>query len=193
MPIVGEETFAPILYVMSYRIARRGDRDPELGRAGTDVGDLHERPARSRAIPLGRGIGLRDRQRQYRHLGRRDRRRLRRREGHRRRSRSRLGRLESLHAPADLHDQLRARTAAGSRCTVRRLSRHCADRPQFRLGRRTRSPDEARDPRGFNRSEPSPLAQAAPLTAKISGCHSRKRSIAARSSDPASATSRPEF
>ena len=29
MPIVGEETFAPILYVMTYRDARRGDRDPE--------------------------------------------------------------------------------------------------------------------------------------------------------------------
>ena len=113
MPIVGEETFAPILYVMTYARARRGDRHPERGRAGAHVGDLHQRPARGRAVPLARGVGLRDRQRQHRHLGRRDRRRLRRREGHRRRPRGRLGLLEGLHAAADLHDQLRRRASAG--------------------------------------------------------------------------------
>ena len=38
MPIVGEETFAPILYVMTLRDARRGDRDPERRGAGADLG-----------------------------------------------------------------------------------------------------------------------------------------------------------
>ena len=36
-----EETFAPILYVMTYRDARRGDRDPERRRAGAVLGHLH--------------------------------------------------------------------------------------------------------------------------------------------------------
>ena len=51
-----------------------------------------------------------------------DRRRLRRREGDRRRSRVRLGCVEGLHAPADQHDQLLRRAAAGAGHQVRSLS-----------------------------------------------------------------------
>ena len=69
MPIVAEETFAPILYAMTYRDARRGDRDPERRRAGPLLGDLHRATPRGRTLPLGRGLRLRDRQRQHRHLG----------------------------------------------------------------------------------------------------------------------------
>ena len=53
-----------------------------------------------------RRLGLRDRQRQHRHLGRRDRRGVRRGEGDRRRPRVGVGRLEGLHAPRDQHGQL---------------------------------------------------------------------------------------
>ena len=45
---------------------RRGDRRPQRGRPGADLGHLHQRPAGGRAVPLGRGLGLRDRQRQHR-------------------------------------------------------------------------------------------------------------------------------
>ena len=107
MPIVGEETFAPILYVMPYQtldeaIAIQNAVEQGLTSA-IFTNDLRE--AEDFLSPAG--IRLRHRQRQYRHLGCRDRRRLRRRKGHRRRPRGRLRRVESLHAPADLHDQLR--------------------------------------------------------------------------------------
>ena len=72
--------------------SRRGDRAQQCRAAGSVVVHLHERPARSRAIHVRRGIGLRDRQRQHRSVRRRDRRRVRRREGDGRRSRKRLGR-----------------------------------------------------------------------------------------------------
>ena len=42
MPIVREETFAPILYVMSDRRRRAGDPDPERRAAGPELGDLHQ-------------------------------------------------------------------------------------------------------------------------------------------------------
>ena len=45
------ETFAPILYVLTYRDARRGDRPAQRRPAGPVVGDLHHRPARGRAVP----------------------------------------------------------------------------------------------------------------------------------------------
>ena len=114
-----EETFAPILYAMTYRDLDEAIAIQNGGRAGALLGDLHRQPDRGRAVPLGRGVGLRDRQRQHRHLGRRDRRRLRRREGDRRRPRGRLRLLEGLHAAADLHHQRRARPAAGPGSPVR--------------------------------------------------------------------------
>ena len=120
MPIVGEETFAPILYVMKYETLDEAIAIQNAVEQGLTSAIFTQRPARGRAVPLAGGLGLRDRQRQYRHLGRRDRRRLRRREGDRRRPRGRLGRLESLHAPADLHDQLRQGSPAGPGRAVRR-------------------------------------------------------------------------
>ena len=86
----GEETFAPILYVLTYddldeAIALHNDV-PQ----GLSSSDLHQRPAGGRAVPRRRRLRLRHRQRQHRHLRRRDRRRLRRREGDRRRPRVRL-------------------------------------------------------------------------------------------------------
>jgi aldehyde dehydrogenase (NAD+) len=100
-------TFAPILYVMKYKDLRRGARRcAQRRRCRAFLVDLHAGHARGRALPVGRRVGLRHRQRQYRHLGRRDRRRLRRREGNRRRPRKRLGRLEGLYAPRHQHGQL---------------------------------------------------------------------------------------
>ena len=48
------ETFAPILYVMRYTRPRRGDRAAQRRAAGPVVVDLHQRPARGRALHLGR-------------------------------------------------------------------------------------------------------------------------------------------
>ena len=43
--VVQHETFAPILYVMKYRDARRGIADAERRAAGPVVVDLHHQPA----------------------------------------------------------------------------------------------------------------------------------------------------
>ena len=139
MAIVAEETFAPILYVMSYRHLDEAVRDSERCRTRADFSHLHERRARGRGIPVARRIRLRHRQREYRHLGRRDWWCLRRRKSQRRRPRSRIRRLESLHAQTNLHDQLRPGAAAGSGREIRHLSR---PRPDAcgRLSRRKRQP-----------------------------------------------------
>ena len=126
--VVREETFAPILYALTYRdldeaVALHNDVP-----AGPLLVHLHDRPARGRALPRGRRQRLRHRQRQHRPERRRDRRRVRRREGHRRRPRVRLGRLARLHAPPDGHDQRLERAAARPghrlrrRLTLARLS-----------------------------------------------------------------------
>ena len=81
---------------------------------------------------------LRHRQRQHRHLGRRDRRRVRRREGDRRRPRGRLRLLEGLHAPPDLHHQLRRDPAARPGRDLRRLSRRLPAPRERRRIRATR-------------------------------------------------------
>ena len=61
MPIVCEETFAPILYVLRVRRPRRGDRDPQRRAAGALVGDLHRstcaRPSAS-SPPRGSDCGI---------------------------------------------------------------------------------------------------------------------------------------
>ena len=46
--------------------AGRGDRDPERGPAGARLVDLHDRPARGRALPRQLWLRLRHRQRQHR-------------------------------------------------------------------------------------------------------------------------------
>ena len=98
MPIVHHETFAPILYVLTYETLEEAIAIQNNGRAGTLVGDLHHRPPRGGALPCRRGFRLRHRQRQHRHLGCRDRRGVRRREADRRRPRVGVGLVEGLHA-----------------------------------------------------------------------------------------------
>jgi aldehyde dehydrogenase (NAD+) len=99
------ETFAPILYVFTYKdlgeaIAWQNDVPQGLSSA------IFTDSFRRRSASCRTGLGLRHRQRQHRHLGRRDRRRVRRREGDGRRPRGGLGLVEGLHAPPDLHAQL---------------------------------------------------------------------------------------
>ena len=55
---------------------RRSDRDPQRRAAGTDLGDFHERHARSGEVPVRSRQRLRHRQRKYRHKRRGDRRRF---------------------------------------------------------------------------------------------------------------------
>ena len=105
-PSSRDETFAPILYVLDVRRARRGGRAAERRAAGPRLVDLHDRPARGRGVPRRRRVRLRHRERQHRPERRRDRRRLRRREGDRRRPRVGLRLLEGLHAPPDRDRQL---------------------------------------------------------------------------------------
>ena len=110
--IVRGETFAPILYVLSYddldeAIALHNDVPQGLSSSIFTI-DLREA---ERFLSADR-VRLRHRQRQHRPVRRRDRRRVRRREGDRRRPRVRLGRLEGLHAPRDQHGQLLDRAAA---------------------------------------------------------------------------------
>jgi aldehyde dehydrogenase (NAD+) len=102
----------------------RSHRPAERRTAGPVVLDLHQRPARGRAVHLGQGIRLRHRQRQHRPLGRGDRRGLRRREGNRRRPRGGLGFLEDLYAPRHQHGELRPHPAPGPGCRVRRVKPH---------------------------------------------------------------------
>ena len=111
--IVATETFAPILYVLTY-----DDLDEAIALnngvpQGPVVGHFHHRPAGSRAFP-GR-VRLRYRQRQHRHLRRRDRRRVRRREANRWGAGVRFGRVEGLHAARHQHRELLERVAAGPR------------------------------------------------------------------------------
>ena len=118
--VVAQETFAPILYVAHLRRPGRGDRAPERRAAGPRVLDLHDRPARGRALRRRGGLRLRDRERQHRPERRRDRRRVRRREGDRRRARVGLRRLARVHAPADGDGELHERAAAGAGHSLRR-------------------------------------------------------------------------
>ena len=51
-----QETFAPILYVLTLRRARRGDRPAQRRAAGPVLLHLHHRPARGRAVPVRRRL-----------------------------------------------------------------------------------------------------------------------------------------
>ncbi len=111
--LVRRETFAPILYVMTY-----GDFEDAIAlHNGVPQGlssSIFTRDQREAERFLAvRRLGLRDRQRQHRDLRRRDRRRVRRREVDRRRPRVRLRRVARLHAPGNQHHQLLRRAPAG--------------------------------------------------------------------------------
>ena len=101
MPIVQEEIFAPILYVIEFdelneAIAWHNDVPQGLSSAMFTTSLIS-----AETLPQPRRQRLRHRQRQHRDQRRGDRRRVRRREGHRRRARIRQRFLEGLHAPAD--------------------------------------------------------------------------------------------
>ena len=113
-----QETFAPILYVLRYRDLDEAIALNNAVPQGLSLVDLHQRPARGRAVPVGGRVRLRHRQRQHRPVGRRDRRRVRRREGNRRRARKRLGQLARLHAAPDQHHQLRRQTCRSPRASA---------------------------------------------------------------------------
>jgi aldehyde dehydrogenase (NAD+) len=104
--IAREETFAPILYVMTYRnfedAVRVHNDVPQGLSSAVFTSDVRE--AEEISLPVRQR--LRHRQRQHRHQRRRDRRRLRRRKANGRRPRERFGRVEGVHAPRDEHDQL---------------------------------------------------------------------------------------
>ena len=70
LEIVREETFAPILYVMSYRHIEEAIRASERSTAGPQLRDIHKRCARGRMVPLAFGFRLRDRQYKHRNLRR---------------------------------------------------------------------------------------------------------------------------
>ena len=117
MPIVAEETFAPILYVMTYRdfdeaVAAHNDVSQGLSSAV-----FTDRLREAERFLARDGQRLRDRQREYRDVRGRNRRRVRRRKRHRRRPRVGFRFVESLHAAADVHDQLGQRPAAGARAS----------------------------------------------------------------------------
>ena len=118
--IVQAETFAPILYVMTYdsTSTRRSQMHNDVPQGlSSSIFTMNVREAER--FVVRRRLGLRHRQRQHRPVRRRDRRRVRRREGDRRRARVRLGRLEVLHAARHQHRQLLDRAAAGPGRRVR--------------------------------------------------------------------------
>ena len=118
--VVQRETFAPILYVLTYReldeaIALQNGVPQGLA-SSIFTTDLREA---ERFLAGGR-LGLRDRERQHRPERRRDRRRVRRREGDRRWARVGLRRLAGVHAPTDRDGQLHQRPSARAGHRVRR-------------------------------------------------------------------------
>ena len=129
-PIVQQETFAPILYLMRYRDFDEAIRIHNGVPQGLVVGDPHRRRPRGGAVLLARRLRLRHRQREHRHQRRGDRRRVRRRKGNRRRPRIGQRRLESLHAPRDQHGQLLRRPAAGAGHQVRRVASSLTRSPE---------------------------------------------------------------
>ncbi len=124
-PILEVETFAPILYIIEFDDLAEAVAIQQRRQAGSVLGDLHRLDEVGGAVPVSRGLRLRHRQRQHRHLGRRDRRGIWWREGDRRRPGVRLRRLEGLYAQADGHHQLERRAAAGPGYRVRVMSSHC--------------------------------------------------------------------
>ncbi len=106
MPILKEEIFAPILYLIEFdtleqALAWHNDVPQGLSSAMFTTNLISAETFLERAR-----IGLRNRQYQHRHQRRGDRRSIRRRERHRRRPRIGQRRLEGLHAPPDRDRQL---------------------------------------------------------------------------------------
>ena len=64
--VVREETFGPILYVLRYRELDEAIAIQNGVPQGLVLVDLHDRPARGRALPRGVGLRLRHRQREHR-------------------------------------------------------------------------------------------------------------------------------
>ena len=79
-PLVCEETFAPILYVMEYETPGRGDRPAQRRAPGFVQRHIHARPGAVGGFSGSCRFRLRHRQRQHRHQRRGDRRRVWRRE-----------------------------------------------------------------------------------------------------------------
>ena len=121
-PIIQQETFAPILYLMRYReldeAIRMHNGVPQGLASAILTRDVRE--AERFTSPAGSDCGIVERE--HRHERRGDRRRVRRRKGNRRRPRIGQRLLEGLHAPRDQHRQLFRRAAAGAGDQVRRVA-----------------------------------------------------------------------
>ena len=119
-PVVEQETFAPLLYVLPYEDFDEAIALNNAVPQGLSSSVFTTDQAEAERFVSAEGSDCRHRQRQHRHLRRRDRRRVRRREGDRRRPRVRLGRLARLHAPGHQHRQLLRRAARWPRASTSR-------------------------------------------------------------------------
>ena len=104
--IVHDETFGPLLYLLTYR-----DFDEAIAinnglPQGLTSCHFHQRRPRSGEVSQPRGERLRHRQRQHRNERRGNWRSFWRRERNRRRTRERKRFVEELHAAGNQHDQL---------------------------------------------------------------------------------------
>ena len=122
-PVVEQETFAPLLYVLPYDDFEEAIALNNAVPQGLSSSVFTTDQAEAELFVVRGGLRLRHRQRQHRHVRRRDRRRVRRREGDRRRPRVRVGRLARLHAPGHQHRQLLRRAPARPGRGLHRLSR----------------------------------------------------------------------
>ena len=121
--IVHDETFGPLLYLLTYRdfdeAIAINNSVPQGLTSAIFTNDVRE--AEKFLSPAGQR--LRHHQRQYRHERRGNRRRFWRRKRNRRRTRERERFLEDVHAADDEHDQLLDRAAAGPGDSLRRTGR----------------------------------------------------------------------
>ena len=119
-PVVEQETFAPLLYVLPYEDFDQAIALNNAVPQGLSSSVFTTDQAEAERFVSAEGSDCRDRQRQHRHVRSRDRRRVRGREGDRRRARVRLRRLACLHASRHQHRQLlrRAPLAQGVDFTV---------------------------------------------------------------------------
>ena len=113
-PIIQQETFAPILYLMRYRELDEAIRIHNGVPQGLSSAILTRdvREAERFCSAAGSDCGIVERERRHQRRG--NRRRVRRRKGNRRRPRIGQRLLEGLHAPRHQHRQLFRRPAAGA-------------------------------------------------------------------------------
>ena len=121
-PVVEQETFAPLLYVLPYDDFEEAIALNNAVPQGLSSSVFTSDQAEAERFVSAEGSDCGHRQRQHRHLGRGDRWRVRRREGDRRRPRVRLRRLAGVHAPRDQHRQLLRRAAARPGRRLHRLT-----------------------------------------------------------------------